>query len=333
MSHPTPTPTAKRPDPRITALRRFALSITVFNIAGHLILGFEQAYLTPIVAVLAAYALDLTLETVEARATARPPRYRGGPVALVDFLLPAHIAGLACAMLLYGNQSLAPTVFAVSVAVGSKYLIRLPVRGRMRHVLNPSNFGISVTLILFSWVSIAPPYHFSENVDGPVDVAIPLVILAAGTMLNGKLTRRLPLILGWVGGFLLQAVLRAVFFDAHLAAALLPMTGIAFILFTNYMITDPGTTPTAPRRQVLFGLATAAVYGLLVLAHITFGLFFALVIVCGLRALVILGAYLRDLDRGAAEPRPGPLPEPRPVETAPVEVAGLPVRSAARTAG
>jgi hypothetical protein len=281
-------------DPRITALRRFALSITVFNILGHLVLGFEQAYVTPIVAVLTAYVIDLLLETVEARAMGRQVRYWGSFGTLVDFLLPSHIAGLACAMLLYGNQSLTPTMFAVSLAVASKYVIRLPVRGRWRHVFNPSNFGISITLILFSWVSIAPPYHFTENVGSFWDVLIPVAILGAGTMLNGKLTRRLPLIMGWVGGFALQAVLRWAFLDAHLTAALLPMTGVAFILFTNYMITDPGTTPMAPRRQVVFGAAAAVTYGILVLAHITFGLFFALIIVCGLRALVLAGAALRD---------------------------------------
>ena len=293
-------------DPRITALRRFALSITVFTILGHLVLGFEQAYLTPIVAVLTAYAVELALETVEARAVGRPARYRGSPVEFVNFLLPAHIAGLACAMLLYGNQSLTPTMFAVSLAVASKYLIRVPVRGVWRHVFNPSNFGISLTLILFSWVSIAPPYHFTENVGSFWDVLIPAAILGAGTMLNGKLTRRLPLIMGWVGGFALQAVLRWAILDANLAAALLPMTGVAFVLFNNYMITDPGTTPIAPRRQVLFGAAAAATYGVLVLAHITFGLFFALTIVCGVRALIIAGAALRGRRSSAGTPRTEP---------------------------
>lgn len=323
----------RRSDPRITALRRFAISITVFNVVGHLVLGFEQAYLTPIVAVLTAYAVELLLETVEARALNRPARYRGGLVALVNFLLPAHIAGLACAMLLYGNQSLAPTMFAVAAAVSSKYVIRLRINGALRHVFNPSNLGISLTLIFFSWVAIAPPYHFSEDVDGWIDVAIPLVILVAGTMLNAKLTRRMPLILGWVGGFVLQAVLRWAFFDAQLAAALLPMTGIAFIIFTNYMITDPATTPIAPRRQVVFGLATAMVYGLLVLAHITFGLFFALAIVCGLRALVILGANLRHrVSRARHADQPDVAPTTTPSVTPSVDASPSPTPSGARTA-
>ena len=300
LQQPAGADRPRRFDTRTKALRRFALSITIFNIVGHLLLGFEQAYLTPVVGVLTGYAMELLLETVSARATGRRARYLGGPTALVDFLLPAHIAGLACAMLLYGNESLWPTAFAVSVAVASKYVVRIRIDGVLRHVLNPSNLGISVTLILFTWVSIAPPYHFTANVYGFWDWAIPLGIGMAGTMLNGKLTRRMPLILGWVGGFVLQAVLRAVLFDASLPAALLPMAGVAFILFTNYMITDPGTTPTTPRRQVLFGLATALTYGALVLAHITFGFFFALVIVCAVRGLLIVTRNRLTSRRGSA---------------------------------
>jgi len=35
------------------------------------------------------------------------------------------------------------------------------------------------------------------------------------------------------------------------------MTGVAFVLFTNYMITDPGTTPMAGRAQFMFGASVA----------------------------------------------------------------------------
>lgn len=275
-------------DPRVKALRRFALSITAFTILGHLLLGFEQAYLTPVVGVLTAYGVSLFLEALDARLSGRTPRYLGSWLALVNFLLPAHIAGLACALLLYGNERLLPTVFAVTVAVASRYAIRIPVNGALRHMFNPSNLGISATLVLFHWVAIAPPYHFTENVGLAVDLLLPALILVAGSMLNATLTQRMPLILAWVGGFVLQAVLRAVFFDHALGSALLAMSGVAFILFTLYMITDPGTTPSAPRDQVIFGLATAGVYGVLVLLHVAFGLFFALTIVCAGRMLLTL---------------------------------------------
>ncbi|MBG0566095.1 enediyne biosynthesis protein UnbU [Actinoplanes aureus] len=306
MTSPTRSPKG------LTALRRFAVSITVFTILGHVWLGFEQSYLTPIVALLTAYALSLLLESVDAWAQHRPVRFRGSTGNLVTFLLPAHIAALACAMLLYGNERLMPTVFAVTVAISSKYLLRIRVGGVPRHYFNPSNLGISATLICFTWVAIAPPYQFTENTGSIVDWALPAVILISGTVINAKLTGRMPLILGWVGGFALQAVIRGAFLPDSLASALLVMTGVAFILFTNYMITDPQTSPSRPRDQVLFGAATAGVYGLLVTAHITFGLFYALTIVCAGRFLFTLVRTRRAGDGRTAPSRPPTTPARTP---------------------
>jgi hypothetical protein len=275
-------------DRRVKALQRFALSITAFNVIGHLLLGFEQAPITPIACVLVGYFVDLVLETLDARAARRAPGYAGGWRNLVTYLLPTHIAGLACAMLLYANESLWPYLLAVTIAVSSKHFVKIKVNGRLKHFLNPSNSGIVVVLLLFPWVGIAPPYHFTNNTTGGLDWLLPLGVLMLGTMLNAGLTGKMPLILGWVGGFVGQAVLRWLVLDHDLLAALAPVTGLAFILFTNYMITDPGTTPFRRRNQVAFGLTAAAVYGLLVVWHVVFGLFFALVITCVLRAAVLL---------------------------------------------
>lgn len=294
---PSPTPAAPPdkvpPDPRTKALRRFALSITALNVVGHLLLGFEQSPITPIVSVLTAYTVELLLEWLSSRVNGLRPRFAAGRGALVDFLLPAHIAGLACAMLLYSNATLWPIMFAVSVGIGSKYVFRVPVRGRVRHVLNPSNAGIALTLLLFPWVGIAPPYQFTSNVGPIFDWLVPLAVLAAGSLLNGKLTGKLPLLAGWLSGFAAQALVRGLVLDHAVVAALLPMTGVAFILFTNYMITDPGTTPTSRSGQVWFGLTAAVVYGLLVSAQVVFGLFFALTLTCLLRGGVLLVAHLR----------------------------------------
>ncbi|MGH3950225.1 MAG: enediyne biosynthesis protein UnbU, partial [Pseudonocardiaceae bacterium] len=265
-------------------------SITALTVLGHLMLGFEQSPLTPVAAVLTSYVVALLLEQLDCWARGRTPEYAGGFGSLVTFLLPPHITALACAMLLYGNASLWPYLFAVVVANSTKYVVRIRVRGKLRHVLNPSNAGIALTLILFPWVGIAPPYHFTNNVTGAIDWLIPLGILVLGSLLNAKLTGKMPLILAWVGGFVGQAVIRWLLFDHSLAATLLPITGVAFILYTLYMITDPATTPVKPRNQVVFGLATAAVYGILVVSGVVFGLFFALVIVCVLRGAVLLAA-------------------------------------------
>ncbi|MFF5212421.1 enediyne biosynthesis protein UnbU [Streptosporangium sp. NPDC000396] len=298
---------------RSTALRCFAGSAALVTVLGHGLLGLEQAYLAPVVGVITGVTAEFVLETVEAWARGRPVRYRGRRGGrVVDFFLPSVTDGLVCAMLLYGNAHLMPVALAVLIAVGSKYVLRVRVPSRMRqrgasasgrHYLNPAAFGVVAVLLLFPWVGIAPPHQFTAWASGPFDAIVPLAVLVAGSMVNAQLTGKLPLILGWTGGFVLQGLVRGGLGDISVISALLPMTGVLFVLYTNYIITDPGTTPFGPRSQVVFGLATAAVYGLLVQFHIVFGLFLALVAVCAGR-----GAGLAVLAR--VHPAVVPLPAP-----------------------
>ncbi len=304
---------------RLGGLRRFAIAITILNILGHTFFGFEQSLAHPLVALAAAYSAELFLEFIDARCLGRPLRFMGGgPRKFIEFLLSAHITGLACAMLLYANETFGPVVFASVVAICSKCILRAPVERGTRHFLNPSNFGITVTLLVFSWVSIAPPYQFTENMTGVGDWILPGVIVCTGTFLNAKFTRRLPLIAAWLGGFVAQAAVRSLFFDTPFEASLVPMTGVAFILYTFYMVTDPATTPSGRREQIAFGFSVAAVYGLLMVNHVVFGLFFALTIVCGVRGVWMLamrwvrGRERQELEAVAAPASQVPLGSPSP---------------------
>jgi enediyne biosynthesis protein E5 len=309
------------PANRLPALRRFAVAITVLNVLGHFVLGFEQSWAQPLVAMATAYGVELILEGVGAWSERRAPQFRGGRCALVDFLLPAHITALAVSMLLYANDRLWVIAFAAALGVASKTLIRVPVGGgRVRHCLNPSNTGIAFTLLLFPWVGIAPPYQFTENLSGLGDWLLPALIVLSGTFLNTRYTGRVPLILAWVGGFLLQAGLRSLIQGTPIAAALLPVSGMAFLLFTFYMITDPATTPSSTMGQLAFGGSAAAAYGLLTASHVVFGLFFSLLIVCSIRGLgLALLATVRS---------PGPSRADRPVP-ARVAITHSPVLEAA----
>lgn len=277
---------------RLKGLRRFGIAITVLNVLGHTVLGFEQSWAQPLVSLATTYTLELLLEWVEARVQGRAPRYLGGARSLIDFLLPAHISGLAVAMLMYANERLWPVAFAAAVAIGSKALVRVTVGGKPRHFLNPSNFGISVTLLAFPWVGIVPPYHFTENLSGAGDWVLPAIIITTGSFVNYRFTQRWPLIAGWLGGFVLQAVVRSWWLGASLPAALVPMTGTAFILYTFYMVTDPATTPQHRWRQMLFGAGVAAAYGALVWQHVVFDLFFSLSLVCLVRGA---GLFAQEL--------------------------------------
>jgi hypothetical protein len=190
-------------------------------------------------------------------------------------------------MLIYANDRLWVVSFAAAVAIGSKVIFRIASGRGARHIFNPSNFGITVTLLLFSWVGIAPPYHFTENLDRIGDWVLPAIIVCTGTFLNARFTHRLPLILAWLVGIALQAAVRSLVFDTPLEAAVLPMTSVAFILYTFYMVTDPATTPSSVLSQLCLGLSVAVVYGLLMVFHVVFGLFFALSIVSTVRGLVL----------------------------------------------
>ncbi|HEU4507316.1 MAG TPA: hypothetical protein VFR78_03690 [Pyrinomonadaceae bacterium] len=306
---------------RLGGLRRFAIAITVLNILGHAFFGFEQSLAQPLVALASAYSAELLLEFIDARCNGRALRFMGGGARrFVEFLLSAHITGLACAMLLYANERLGPVVFASVVAICSKCLLRAPTARGTRHFFNPSNFGITVTLLVFAWVSVAPPYQFTENMTGVGDWILPSVIICTGTFLNARFTRRLPLIAAWLGGFVAQAALRSLFFDTPFDAALVPMTGVAFILYTFYMVTDPATTPEGRREQIAFGLSVAAVYGLLMVTHVVFGLFFALTIVCAVRGMWM---YAMPWVRGRA-----PKEVATPATLSPASTAAAMVREA-----
>jgi hypothetical protein len=286
-------------DPRYIALRNFAMSISVFNIFGYTLLGFEQPWIWPIFAVLVAYSAEVVFELINAWANKEQPRFLGnGMRGMYEFLLPSHITAIAVNMLLYANDQFWPIAFGVIVGVGAKHILRAPIAGRMRHYMNPSNFGITSVLVFFSgWVSLAPPYEFSENANTYFRVMIPLVIATAGTVINAMLTKKVPLILGWMGAFAIQAFVRHWIWDVSLYSALGSMTGIAFVLFTNYMITDPGTSPFKARPQFMFGSSVAIVYGILMELNVVYTMFFATTIVCAVRGIGWWVAYLMTKKR------------------------------------
>jgi hypothetical protein len=302
---------------RMFALYYFASLITLWTILGHTVLGWEQSWAAPAVSVSTAFAVTLILEWVRAWSRDETPLFLRGPQNLVSLLLPALIPGLAVAMLLYPNERLWPLAFASTLAIASKALFRAPVpgaNGATQHFFNPSNLGIATTLVLFPSVGLAPPYHLVENVTGVGHWLLPALLLASGIFVHALATGRLPLCVAWIGGFIAQGLIRSQIFGTPWIVPLMPMTGTAFILFTLYMIPDPATTPLAWKRQVMFGLAVATVYGTLLVSHMVFGLFFALISVCLLRGCAMWAAYFwstRDRSMGMGVGTGGRLPAQR----------------------
>ena len=172
------------PKLRLFALWYFTTLMTLWNVLGHTVLGFEQSWATPVTAVLTAIAVSMLLDWVDARARNREVRFTGSLGSFLNFLPACLIPGFACGMLLYPNERLWPLIFAVVLSIGSKVILRAPVgNGHTQHIFNPSNFGVGATLLLFPDVSFAPPYHFTENITGFWDWAVPLIVLITGIII------------------------------------------------------------------------------------------------------------------------------------------------------
>ena len=58
------------------------LAITILNVLGHFVLGFEQSWAQPLVAVFTAYSVELILEALSAWTQRRRPHFAGGLGAL-----------------------------------------------------------------------------------------------------------------------------------------------------------------------------------------------------------------------------------------------------------
>lgn len=292
----------KARDPR-NGLRMSATLATVFTILGHTVFGFEQSWAQVVVALLTGYACALLFEWMDARANGIVPGYKGGGFRkLVDFMLSAHMTSITMSFLLFVNQRLWIMAFAVALAIGSKYVLRVRQNGRLQHFMNPSNLAIAVVLITYQWTGILP-WAFTTNLMGAWDWIVPLIIVGLGMRLNLLFTGRIPTVLSWLGTFMILGAARALYFGTPILAEIVPLTGIAFVLFTFYMITDPQTSPSRLRSQLLFGSGIALAYSVLLMLHVQYTMFYSVTVIAATR-----GMYLYVLSRRAPAAAPVTVP-------------------------
>ncbi|MCB9764689.1 MAG: RnfABCDGE type electron transport complex subunit D [Alphaproteobacteria bacterium] len=290
----------KKRDPR-NGLRTSATLATVFTFFGHYWFGFEQAIAQVFVALITGYVTAILFETVDAKANNRPMAYLGGgPLKFIDFLLSAHMTSITLSFLVYTNHRLWMMALAITLAIGSKFLFRVKVRGRYRHFMNPSNFAIAVVFYVWQWTGTLP-WGMTAHLHGVEDWVLPSFIALLGLRLNLLYTSRIRVILAWIAGFVLQAIIRSFIWGSPLQAELAPATGVAYILFMFYMITDPMTSPHDKRNQIIFGGAIGLAYGLVLQLHIQFSIFYAVTLITAIRGVIL---WIESLREGTTQPAP-----------------------------
>jgi len=219
-----------RMDPRYPV----SFLITLILVLGEARYGILGGYDRLVIALGVCIATELVLS-----------RLLHGSVANVA---SAYITGISLALLIKPRADLLwPFALGGFLAIASKYVLRY----RGRHLWNPSNFAISV-LLLVAPASVAILSRQWGN-----DLATNAVIWCFGLLIVSRV-RMLHVTLTYVACFVALAALRHWIVGGPLLAEIAPITGPMYQLFIFFMITDPKTTVSTVRGRIIVA-ATVAV--------------------------------------------------------------------------
>jgi enediyne biosynthesis protein E5 len=234
--------------------------ITCILIVGHLSFGILESYKKTGIAIVASLLTELILGKIF--------------VGKWPVLASAYISGISVGILMR-SPAFWPYAVCAIISIMSKYVLR--VKGR--HLWNPSNFGISVLLLL------AP-----ENVAGLSiqwgNYLLPMIVIwILGSIIIYRV-KRFHITATYVACFIAFAFLRSYITGSPWQSEIAPITGPMYQLFIFFMITDPKTTVRSKYWQCVVVAIVALVEMILRLEQVVYAPFYALFLV-GPAALLI----------------------------------------------
>jgi len=214
----------------------------------------------------------------------------------------AYITGISVGILVR-SPVFWPYALCSAIAITSKYTLRW----RGHHLWNPSNFAISAILLL------APEYVATLSVQWGNDVWPMTIVWILGAAIVYRV-QRFHITLAYVLSFAALSALRCMITGHPLLAELAPITGPMYQLFVFFMITDPKTTVSTRRGQILVAFLVAVAEMILRLARVVDAPFFALAIV-GPSAMAVdiwrRGRKTQTVNQGNGKVAAAPLPNYR----------------------
>jgi enediyne biosynthesis protein E5 len=220
-------------DPRFIA----PIFITLILIVGNFSFGMLESFPKTLLAVVTAILIEIVLGKL---ITGKIPH-----------LASAYITGISVGILIRSPEWW-PYALCSAISITSKYVIR--VKGR--HIWNPSNFGISVMLLIAA-SSVATLSIQWGNHLLPV-----LVIWALGAFIIYRL-KRFHICAVYIGSFIVYTFARSAISGQYWVTELAPITGPMYQLFIFFMITDPKTTVSTKKGQMITAFMVATVEFLL----------------------------------------------------------------------
>ncbi|MBV9690122.1 MAG: RnfABCDGE type electron transport complex subunit D [Ktedonobacteraceae bacterium] len=240
--------------PSLKDPRLFMIGVlSIYTIVGQTVLSFDHSWGQIITSLIIACVLDVAVSYWKTR----------------QIILPASgvITGLSLGLLVEAIP-LWPFLVAPILAISSKALLRF----RGKHLFNPSNFGLTVLLLLFPTTVTTLAAQWSGS------LLIVTIILVVGGFTTFRVSRW-DLVSAFVMSFMVMAFIEDMLTHRGLAFVYGPMFGAAFQLFTLSMLTDPKTTPETRLMRVVFGVSIAIVDAILRLWDFQYSLFVALLFV------------------------------------------------------
>jgi len=151
--------------------------------------------------------------------------------------------------LLLRSDSLAIAAFAALVTIASKFLIR----SQGKHVFNPTNFGLVVTILLFDGAWVSPGQWGSLAFFG-------FLVASVGSLVIHRAERS---DVTWAFLFSWCAVVfgRAAWLGDPWPIPLHQLSSGALLVFAFFMISDPKTTPDSRTGRIVFAVCVAVLGG------------------------------------------------------------------------
>jgi len=132
------------------------------------------------------------------------------------------------------------------IAIVSKYIIRI----HGKHIFNPANIGLVLTIYLtkLAWVS---PGQWGSN------LIVLYFIFAAGSMLLLKVGRADTGIVFIFTYVLCQVFYSSIYLGMPLDYTIHKLSNGALLLYSFFMITDPSTTPNNQKARIIWSMSIA----------------------------------------------------------------------------
>jgi len=227
--------------------------ISLILLMGHFIYGILESYQAILISISCSMLTELILGRIV------DGKWKN--------LASAYVTGISVGILVRSTM-LWPFAVTAVISIMSKYVLRY----KGRHIWNPSNFGISWMLALYSSSVAALSIQWGNNL-------LPLAVIWILGLFIVWRVKRLHITLTYVSGFILFSLLRSVITGDSFFAEVSPLTGPMYQLFSFFMVTDPATTVKSRKGQILVVFLVSFVEFILRLNQVIYAPFYALFLV------------------------------------------------------